>query len=112
MIAVDTNILVRFLTNDDKKQAELARKTMRDNEIWLSKTVLLETEWVLRYSYDFDPGQILGGFRALLGLSNLQIEDPSQITTALNQEVRPFCSRPVEKSVLKNTYLRNLARLL
>ena len=44
MLAVDTNILVRFLTNDDKKQAELARRAMRDNEIWLSKTVLLETE--------------------------------------------------------------------
>ena len=84
MIAVDTNILVRFLTNDDKKQAELARRAMRDNEIWLSKTVLLETEWVLRYSYDFDPRQILGGFRALLGLSNLRMEDPAQVTTALN----------------------------
>jgi hypothetical protein len=79
VIAVDTNILVRFLTNDDKKQAELARKAMRDNEIWLSKTVLLETEWVLRYSYDFDPRQILGGFRALLDFPTCEWKTPLKL---------------------------------
>ncbi len=83
MVAVDTNVLVRFLTNDDKKQADLARKTMRDHQIWLSKTILLETEWVLRYSYDFDAKQIERGFLAVLGLPNVQVEDPSQVTTAL-----------------------------
>ena len=84
MVAVDTNVLVRFLTNDDKKQAESARKTIRDHQVWISKTVLLETEWVLRYSYDFPADQIEQGFRALLGLVSVQVEDPPQVTTALD----------------------------
>ena len=49
MIAVDTNILVRYLTNDDAEQAQLAIDLLNGSEhIWLPKTVLLETEWVLR----------------------------------------------------------------
>jgi predicted nucleic-acid-binding protein len=83
VIAVDTNILVRFLTKDDKEQAELAYKMLRDHEVWVTKTVLLETEWVLRYSYEFSPHQIEAGLRALLGLSNLRVEEPAQVLGAL-----------------------------
>ena len=51
MIAFDTCILVRFLADDDQVQADLAEALMRDNTVFLPRTVLLETEWVLRSRY-------------------------------------------------------------
>lgn len=45
MIAVDTNILIRYLTNDDPTQSALALKILSiEKEIFVAKTVLLETE--------------------------------------------------------------------
>jgi predicted nucleic acid-binding protein len=55
MIAVDINVLVRFLVRDDAMQATRAAALTRADEIWVSKTVLLETEWVLRSLYGFSP---------------------------------------------------------
>ena len=46
MIAFDTCILVRFLADDDEAQADLAESLMRENTIFLPRSVLLETEWV------------------------------------------------------------------
>ncbi len=39
------NVLVRFLVRDNAKQAARAASLIRAGEIWISKTVLLETEW-------------------------------------------------------------------
>lgn len=51
MVAVDTNVVVRLLTNDHAAQAKRAVALFRANPIFVAKSVLLETEWVLRYSY-------------------------------------------------------------
>ena len=60
MIAVDTNVVVRIVTADDPEQTEVARKMLQDAErLWLPKTVLLETEWVLRHGYDLSREVIL-----------------------------------------------------
>ncbi len=53
MTAVDTNIVVRLLTGDDARQAAQAAALFRSEDIWLSKSVILETEWVLRSSVPF-----------------------------------------------------------
>lgn len=58
MIAIDTNILVRLLTKDDQSQFQLAYALFQAEAIYLSKTVVLETEWVLRYAYKFGPTEI------------------------------------------------------
>ena len=52
MRAADTNVLVRLVTRDDKAQCERAIKFFDGHEVYLPKTVLLELEWVLRYSVD------------------------------------------------------------
>jgi predicted nucleic-acid-binding protein len=75
MTAVDTNILVRFLVKDDKAQYESASEIFRSHEVFIPRTVILETEWVLRYVYDFDSGKILDAFKSLFGLSNIHTED-------------------------------------
>lgn len=68
MIAVDTNVLVRFLTRDDETQFKKAVKLFRGPRIFVSESVLLETEWVLRYAYEFSPDAVVQAFRKLLGL--------------------------------------------
>ena len=83
MIAVDTNVLVRLLTEDDPKQAEAARSLFDALPIWIAKTVLLETGWVLRSLYGFDENAISESFAKLLGLPNVQTEDESAVAAAL-----------------------------
>jgi len=51
--------------------------------VWIGKTVLLETGWVLRSAYGFKPDAIREAFAKLLGLKNVQAEDPACITAAL-----------------------------
>lgn len=59
MIAIDTNVLVRLLVRDDDVQARRAVALFEQNEIYVCKTVLLETEWVLRFGYELDGAAIL-----------------------------------------------------
>ena len=83
MVAVDTNVVVRILTGDDPKQAARAKKPFASGPIWISKTVLLETGWVLRSVYGFDESQIRGALTKLLGLKNVHTEDKSSMVAAL-----------------------------
>src|SRR2546425_880138 len=84
MIAVDTNVLVRFLVRDDAEQASRADSLIRGEEIWISKTVLLETEWVLRSLYAFRPDSVARALQALAGLRNVSFEDEPGIAKALD----------------------------
>jgi predicted nucleic-acid-binding protein len=83
MIAVDTNVLVRLLTGDDPKQAAAARSLFASESIWIAKTVLLETGWVLRSLYGFEESAIHDAFTKLLGLKNVHAEDESSVAAAL-----------------------------
>ena len=84
MIAVDTNVLVRFLVHDDATQAARAEALIQANEIWISKTVLLETEWVLRSLYGFSPESLAGALSALAGLRTAFLEDELAVAKALD----------------------------
>lgn len=82
MTSVDTNILVRLLTEDDAKQFQKASALFETKQIFIPYTVLLESEWVLRHAYDFLPPEILNGFRKLLGLPNVCTANPELIKYA------------------------------
>ncbi len=84
MISVDTNLLVRILTNDDPIQAPRAVKILKSDDIYIPKTVLLETEWVLRHAYEIGRSDIAVGFQKLLGLPNVSVEDPDSIYRAIS----------------------------
>lgn len=73
MIAVDTNVVVRLLTEDDKQQYERSLKLFQQPDVFIPDTVILETEWVLRCAYQFQPSDICAAFRRLLGLPNVQV---------------------------------------
>lgn len=84
MIAIDTNIIVRLLTRDDIKQYNASRKLFASEEIYIPDTVILETEWVLRFAYDFEPVAICNAFRKLFGLPNVRLSNGFAIAQAIN----------------------------
>jgi|ERR1017187_3009809 predicted nucleic-acid-binding protein len=83
MIAVDTNVVVRLLAQDDPKQTAAARALFAAGPIWIAKTVLLEADWELRTVYGFDKSAIREAFTKLLGLVNVHTEDKPSMVTAL-----------------------------
>ena len=83
MIAIDTNVVVRFLLNDDPDQAERARRLIEAEEVFVPTSVLLETEWVLRGAYKRPQALILELLRAFLGLPNVTVQDWQVATMAL-----------------------------
>ncbi|HYZ87629.1 MAG TPA: type II toxin-antitoxin system VapC family toxin [Bryobacteraceae bacterium] len=84
MIAVDTNVLVRLLAEDDPKQTPIARALFSSNDIWIARTVLLETNWVLQAAFGLDEADINVAFRRLFGLSNVHVEQARTVTAALD----------------------------
>ena len=84
MIGVDTNLLVRILTDDDPIQARRAVKVLQSGDIYITKTVLLETEWVLRHAYEIEKATVKKGFLKLLGLPNVSVEDPDSVAQAIS----------------------------
>jgi predicted nucleic-acid-binding protein len=85
MIAIDTNIIVRFLTKDDEIQYKKSYKLFADStELFIPNTVILETEWVLRFSYCFKSEQIINALLALINLQNIKVEHKENIIMALN----------------------------
>ena len=84
MITLDTNVWVRYVTNDDELQARRALKLLeRADEIFLPKIVLLELEWVLRAVYELKPAAIHRAMLHILGLPMVSAEAPGQTARAL-----------------------------
>ncbi|HEX8365128.1 MAG TPA: type II toxin-antitoxin system VapC family toxin [Allosphingosinicella sp.] len=84
MRAIDTNVLVRFLTGDDRAQAARARRLVEAGDIFLATSVLLESEWVLRSGYGLAAESIVQALRGFAGLSGVTLEDPALAARALN----------------------------
>lgn len=90
MTAVDTNVLVRLLTSDDPRQSAAAKALFTASSIWIAKTVLLETAWVLRTLYGFEQPAIAVAFTQLLGLKNVRVEDALSVANALHLTTHGF----------------------
>jgi predicted nucleic-acid-binding protein len=82
MLAVDTNVLVRLLTLDDPGQWSRAAAIFDHEEIWIAKTVLTETFWVLQKLYDKSVADTLSGIQRLAGLPNVYLEDEGSVLEA------------------------------
>jgi len=81
--AIDTNIIVRLLTGDNASQCEQARRVFENHKVFIPDTVILETEWVLRFAYKFEPVAISAAFAKLLGLPNVRVSRPDFISRAI-----------------------------
>jgi predicted nucleic acid-binding protein len=84
MLAVDTNVIVRYLTNDHPEQSLRARKLVDGQDVWVPTTVLLETEWVLRSVYRYTPVQIAAALRDFAGLPRVSLENAARVAQALD----------------------------
>jgi predicted nucleic-acid-binding protein len=82
--AVDTNVVVRFLTGDEPAQTARARKLIAGGDIFVATSVLLETEWVLRSGYGFAVERLVQALRDFAGLPGVTLEDPQLAARALD----------------------------
>jgi predicted nucleic-acid-binding protein len=86
MIAVDTNILVRYAVKDDKRQTALATSFIAENQCHILKTVLLELAWVLSSpsGYNLSRKIVTERLRHILGLPTVDTEDAVQVAQAID----------------------------
>lgn len=80
MIAVDTNILVRYITNDDEEQAILATKLLdkykgQEKSIFINNIVLCELIWVLLRGYKYKKSEIVRTLKLLLTSIEFEFEN-------------------------------------
>ena len=90
MIGLDTNVLARYYIHDeDDKEAnkqQLAAKRLFESgqPLKVSKTVILEFEWILRGFYQFNPEDIIAVFDNLLSQSHISVESQQEIEQAIS----------------------------
>ena len=80
MIALDTNVLVRYITNDDKEQSLLAAKLLdsyvgQEKSIFINNIVLCELVWVLARGYKYKKIEIIKTLKLLLSSVEFEFEN-------------------------------------
>lgn len=84
MIALDTNALARLLIIDDPAQCQAVQRLVEQQRVLLLRTVLLETEWLLRSRFKLQRELILGFFKGLAETENCVFEDEVLVRGALD----------------------------
>ncbi|MBW8910045.1 MAG: type II toxin-antitoxin system VapC family toxin [Mesorhizobium sp.] len=84
MLAIDTNVVVRYLTNDHPEQSARARRLIDNQPIFVAITVILEVEWVLRSAYGYEQPVIVNALRVFGGLPTVEMEDAAILSSALD----------------------------
>jgi predicted nucleic-acid-binding protein len=90
VIALDTNVLVRYLAQDERRQSAIAtrliEKTLtRAEPGFVSLVALLETVWVMESVYAADAATIAGIIRDLLDSAALQVQDSAAVADAVSR---------------------------
>lgn len=85
MIAVDTNILVRYAVKDDRKQTISATEFLKNTQCRILKTVLLELVWVLSSTvgYALTRTIVVERLRHICGLPTVSVEDATNVSEAI-----------------------------
>ena len=74
MVALDTNVFLRLVLDDDPEQTRRARDLVRGTPCFVPLTVILESEWILRRVYRHSKSAILLTFERLINTDNITIE--------------------------------------
>ena len=87
MIGLDTNALLRLLTDDDAAQGALVRKRLAaldgvPESVLLNNVVLVETLWTLRKAYGFERSELQSLLEQLLSASTFCFENRQVVTQA------------------------------
>jgi predicted nucleic-acid-binding protein len=84
VVAVDTNVLVRLLTDDHPAQYRASRKLFSVEEIFIPDSVVLETERILRAAYDLEAVTVCEALRGVFGLENVTVANGEAVSQALD----------------------------
>jgi predicted nucleic-acid-binding protein len=87
MIGLDTNILVRFLTQDDPVQSSrtrqiIERQLTEENPGFVSLAAMLETAWVLEKIYKLSDQEVAEAIKGILQIDTLFIQNEQEVYTA------------------------------
>ncbi len=87
MIALDTNVLVRYLAQDDVRQSALATRLIErtlgaSNRGYISLVTLLESVWVMQSCYGADTAAVAGILDDLVDSESLQLQDAAAVAIA------------------------------
>ena len=83
-VALDTNVLVRLLVNDDPALAQKAAAMIDGSPAcFVPFTVALELEWVLRGAYKLPREAVVSAFEGLLAIRHLHLEQEDLVRCAL-----------------------------
>jgi len=85
---LDTNVLIRYLVQDDPKQARAAEKFIiqfanSEATLFIPISVTLESEWVLRSVYLFSKESIIEVFISLLETREMQFQDEASVERSI-----------------------------
>jgi predicted nucleic-acid-binding protein len=87
MIGLDTNILLRYLLDDDPVQSPHARQIIEEmteaEPGYIGLVVMLETWWVLSRKYRVANTVIVAAFESILGAKTLAVQCPREVFTAV-----------------------------
>jgi len=88
MIGLDTNILVRYLTQDDPVQSRqvtelIERRLTGEEPGFVSVVVMAETVWVLERAYRFSDNDIAAAIEHMLQIGVLVVDSEQEIFTAM-----------------------------
>ena len=87
MLAIDTNLIVRYLAGDHPEQSPKARALINSEDVFVCTTVLLETEWVLRSVYGLTSVEVARALGTFAGLASVTLEDAALTAKALDWTV-------------------------
>jgi predicted nucleic-acid-binding protein len=88
MIGLDTNVLIRYLTQDDSVQSAkaaeiLERRLTPKNPGFVSVVAMVETVWVLDRAYGLTAQEIATAVERVLQVEVLAIENEQEVFTAM-----------------------------
>jgi predicted nucleic-acid-binding protein len=84
MLAIDTNIVIRFLTRDHEALARRALEIVSNNDVFVPVTVILEAEWVLRDAYEMPRDEVIRELRRFCGLERVTVSAAEVVARALD----------------------------
>ncbi|MFC4161992.1 PIN domain-containing protein [Chitinimonas lacunae] len=95
MIGIDTNVLVRYLAQDDEKQSSLATALIEsfnhNRRGFISLIVLVETVWVMERVFRSPRNEIVGILEDILGIRDLVVEHSALAWRALDRFSKENC---------------------
>ncbi len=122
MIAIDTNVLLRYLVQDEPAQSAIATHILEDvlnpgEPGFVTIVAVLELDWVLRAQFGFSPGIVVETLRGLLESPNLVFEQCAAVESAMSFENGDLADNILHQTAQANgctktvTFDRKFARL-